>query len=39
VRADFNGGALRYDFGVLLLKGVDCQIDMIERLGLAIEVK
>jgi hypothetical protein len=33
VRADFNGGALSSDFGALLLRGVDRQTGLIERLA------
>jgi hypothetical protein len=33
VRADFDGGALSSDFGPLLLRSVDCQIGLTERLA------
>lgn len=33
VRADFEGGALSSDFGALLLRGVDRQIGLSERLA------
>ena len=33
VRADFEGGALASDFGPLLLRGVDRQIGLTERLA------
>jgi hypothetical protein len=36
VRADFEGGALSSDFGALLLRGVDRQIGLTERLAAAI---
>ena len=36
LRADFEGGALSSDFGVLLLRGVDRQIGLTERLTAAI---
>jgi hypothetical protein len=39
VRADFEGGALSSDFGVLLLRGVDRQIGLTERLATAIHDK
>jgi hypothetical protein len=39
VRADFEGGALSSDFGVLLLRGVDRQIGLTERLAAAIQDK
>src|SRR5262245_14349719 len=35
VRADFEGGALSSDFGALLLRGVDRQIGLTERLAAA----
>ena len=35
VRADFEGGALSSDFGPLLLRGVDQQIDLLPRLSAA----
>ena len=35
VRADFNGGAMSSDFGALLLRGVDRQTGLIERLASA----
>src|ERR1044071_3473998 len=36
VRADFEGGALSSDFGVLLLRGIDRQIGLTARLASAI---
>src|SRR5499425_2632783 len=39
VRADFAGGALSSDFGALLLRGVDRQIGLTERLAAAIHDK
>jgi hypothetical protein len=36
VRADFEGGALSSDFGVLLLRGIDRQIGLTERLAAAL---
>jgi len=33
VRADFDGGALSSDFGALLLRGVDQQCGLVERLA------
>jgi DDE family transposase len=39
VRADFNGGALSSDFGALLLRGIDRQIGLTERLAAAIQDK
>jgi hypothetical protein len=36
VRADFEGGALSSDFGVLLLRGLDRQIGLTTRLAAAI---
>jgi Transposase DDE domain group 1 len=36
VRADFEGGALSSDFGVLLLRGIDRQIGLTERLAAAV---
>ena len=39
VRADFDGGAMSSDFGALLLRGVDHQTGLIERLAAAIEDK
>jgi hypothetical protein len=33
VRGDFDGGALSSDFGPLILRGVDRQIGLTERLG------
>jgi len=35
VRADFEGGALSSDFGVLLLRGIDRQIGLTARLAAA----
>ena len=32
IRADFEGGALSSDFGALLLRGIDRQIGLTERL-------
>jgi hypothetical protein len=32
VRADFDGGAMSSDFGALLLRGIDRQIGLTERL-------
>src|SRR5918912_2049058 len=39
VRADFEGGALSSDFGVLLLRGIDRQIGLTERFTAAIHDK
>ena len=39
VRADFEGGALSSDFGALLLRGVDRQVGLTERLAAAIHEK
>jgi len=39
VRADFEGGALSSDFGALLLRGIDRQIGLTERLTAAIHDK
>jgi len=39
LRADFEGGALSSDFGALLLRGVDRQIGLTERLAAAIHDK
>src|SRR5262249_24111073 len=36
VRADFEGGALSSDFGVLILRGIDRQIGLTARLAAAI---
>lgn len=36
IRADFEGGALSSDFGALLLRGIDRQIGLTERLAAAI---
>ena len=36
VRADFEGGALSSDFGALLLRGIDRQIGLTERLAAAL---
>ena len=33
LRADFEGGALSSDFGALLLRGIDRQIGLTERLS------
>jgi Transposase DDE domain group 1 len=39
VRADFEAGALSSDFGPLLLRGVDRQIGLTERLAAAVRDK
>lgn len=39
LRADFEGGALSSDFGALLLRGIDRQIGLTERLAAAIHDK
>jgi hypothetical protein len=39
IRADFEGGALSSDFGTLLLRGIDRQIGLTERLAAAIQDK
>ena len=39
MRADFEGGALSSDFGALLLRGIDRQIGLTERLAAAIRDK
>jgi hypothetical protein len=39
VRADFEGGALSSDFGALLLRGIDRQIGLTERLVAAVRDK
>ena len=36
IRADFEGGALSSDFGALLLRGIDRQIGLTERLAASI---
>jgi hypothetical protein len=36
IRADFDGGALSSDFGALLLRGIDRQIGLTERLAASI---
>ena len=36
LRADFEGGALASDFGALLLRGIDRQIGLTERLAAAL---
>src|SRR3954466_7306575 len=36
IRADFEGGALSSDFGALLLRGIDRQIGLTERLAAAV---
>jgi hypothetical protein len=36
IRADFEGGALSSDFGVLLLRGIDRQIGLTARLAAAL---
>ena len=33
IRADFEGGALSSDFGTLLLRGIDRQVGLTERLA------
>ena len=37
VRAEFDGGVMSSDFGLLILRGVDRQIGLIERLAEAID--
>ena len=37
VRADFDGGAMSSDFGPLILRGVDQQIGLTERLAQVID--
>ncbi len=37
VRAEFDGGAMSSDFGPLILRGVDPQIGLIERLTQAVD--
>jgi DDE family transposase len=39
IRADFEGGALSSDFGALLLRGIDRQIGLTERLAAAMQDK
>jgi Transposase DDE domain group 1 len=39
VRADFDGGALSSDFGVLLLRGIDRHIGLTARLAAAVRDK
>src|SRR5215813_3700450 len=39
VRADFEGGAVSSDFGALLLRGIDQQIGLTERLAAAVQDK
>ena len=39
IRADFEGGALSSDFGALLLRGIDRQIGLTERLATAMQDK
>jgi Transposase DDE domain group 1 len=39
IRADFEGGALSSDFGALLLRGIDRQMGLTERLAAAIKDK
>ena len=39
LRADFEGGALSSDFGALLLRGIDRQLGLTERLAAAIHDK
>jgi hypothetical protein len=39
LRADFDGGALSSDFGPLLLRGIDRQIGLTERLAAAVHDK
>jgi hypothetical protein len=36
LRADFDGGALSSDVGPLLLRGIDRQIGLTERLAAAV---
>jgi Transposase DDE domain group 1 len=38
-RADFEGGALSSDFGALLLRGIDRQIGLTQRLAAAVQDK
>ena len=37
IRADFNGGGLSSDLGPLLLRGVDRQIGLTERLSAVLD--
>ena len=37
VRADFEGGALSSDFGVMLLRGIDQQIGLSQHLAQAFD--
>ena len=37
VRGDFDGGAMSSDFGPMILRGVDQQIGLIERLAQAVD--
>jgi hypothetical protein len=39
LRADFDGGALSSDFGPLLLRGIDRQIGLTDRLAAAVHDK
>jgi Transposase DDE domain group 1 len=39
IRADLDGGALSSDFGALLLRGIDRQIGLTERLAAAVHDK
>src|SRR2546421_4142265 len=39
IRADFEGGALSSDFGVLLVRGIDRQIGLTERFAAAMHDK
>jgi hypothetical protein len=39
IRADFAGGALSSDFGALVLRGIDRQVGLTERLATAIHDK
>ena len=39
IRADFEGGALSSDFGALLLRGMDRQMGLTERLAAALREK
>jgi hypothetical protein len=39
LRADFEGGALSSDFGALLLRGIDRQMGLPQRLAAAIHDK
>lgn len=39
IRADFDGGAMSSDFGAVLLRGIDLQMGLIDRLAGAIRDK